>query len=296
MINTILMLLSLLTPRSYALFETPFTSLLSKSTLYFYPSLVYGFVPEFYIAPYSGEGYVLLDFSGEKISQGALVSVSRGGMLTILGLRKGSNSVGLGVNYARESGSINAAVVSFTHRTGVFGYDIGFLFEDRPQYNYASLYCRTFRNVTDQMDLIAGLRGIMDENRGLSGFIGIIFSPVSGQYIEGTLGYAPWLRQVYLSLGASHQFYKNFALSMGFYYPFETLDIQSVTRSLFESPGVLPPYPDFRLGFDIQDNSSIYTLGFALDYKVVQEFISTGVFNPSAYEFKVSVSVYFYSF
>ncbi len=296
MINTILILLSLLTPRSYTLFETPSVSLLSKTTLYFYPSTAYGFVPEFYINPFSGEGYFLITTGGEKISQGAMVSASSAGMMTILGLRKGASSVGMGLHYTKETESIDAAVFSFSHRTDIFGYDVGALYEDRAFHDYKSLYLRAFKSITDQTDVIAGLRGIFDENRGLCGFLSFISSPVSGQYVEGTIGYAPWLKQIYLSVGASHQFYRNFALSMGFYYPLKTLNAQSLTRSLLESPGVLPPYSDFRLGFDIQDNASIYTLSLALDYQAVRELISTGTFHPSTYEFKLSVSVYFYSF
>ena len=296
MLSSLLMLFALITPRTFALFETPFTSLLSKSTVYFYPSLVPGFVPEFYVDPFSKEGYVLLTGGNSCFSSGGVISVSDRGLFVCLGLRRGSNSLGFGMNYNRGSENVNSVVFSFSHRTAVFGYDAGFLVEGRDTRKYVSGYVRTFRNITDQIDIVAGIRGISDEDRGISGFLGTIFSPVSGQYMEGVIGYAPWLRQLYISASVSHQFYRNFALSMGFYYPLKDFSFSPVSRSILESPGNLPPYPDFRIGLDLQDNSSIYTFSFALDYKVVQDFISTGVFHPSTYEFRTAFSVYFYSF
>ncbi len=297
MINTILLLISLITPRSFAMFETPINSLLSKATVLFYPSLVNGFVPEFYLDPYKGEGYFIYSKELKGITPGGMLYASRNGLMAISSLKRGVNSVGLGINYTRASGDINTTTFSFSHRTSYFGYDIGALFEKRSEHDYYSAYLRAFKSIGDETDIVLGLRGIKEENAGLSGFCSLIFSPVSGEYLEWVLGYSPWLRDIYVSLGMSHQFYKNIAFNLGFYYPFKTVKNASVLpHSYLEAPSIIPSYPDFRIGFDIYDNSSIYALSLSLDYSVIKDLLDTGRFSPSFYNFDLSLSAYFYSF
>ncbi len=297
MINTLLVLLSLLTPRSFTMFETPINSLLSKATLFFYPSLASGFVPEFYVDPFDNEGYFLISKEINKVLFGTMAYASSYGLYSLVSIRRKANSLGFGINYSGELEGIDAFVISFSHRTSSFGYDAGVLVENKSTHDYISGYFRTFRNLGDQTDMIVGLRGISEEHKGLEGFAGLIFSPVSGQYIESFLGYSAWLRKFYVSFGMSHQFYRNFALSLGFYYPLMTFESTSLmSRSILEVPGVLPAHPDFRIGFDMQDNSSIYTLSLALDCSVVRDFLESGRFAPNTYAFRTAISVYFYSF
>ena len=297
MINTILFLISLITPRSFAMFETPFTSLLSKSTTLFYPSLVSGFVPEFYLDPYKGQGYFTYSKGFKGVMPGGMLYTSKYGLMALTCLKKNKNSVGIGVNYTRGTGGVNTTTFSFSHRASTFGYDIGALFEKRSEHNYYSAYLRAFRSMGDETDIVLGLRGIKEENTGFSGFGSLIFSPVSGEYLEWVLGYSPWLRDIYVSLGMSHQFYKNIAFNLGLYYPFKTFDnAPFLSHSYLETPGVLPSYPDFRIGVDIYDNSSMYALSVSLDHAIFKDFIASGSFSPSLYNFNLSLSVYFYSF
>ncbi len=293
----LLLIFTLITPRSFALFESPFSSILSKNTVFLYPSLVPGYVSEFYINPYKGEGYLLLSTNIKKYMAGGMLYSVDSSLISSLGLRKAANSLGFTVDYSKVNSDVNAAAVSFSHRTQMWGYDVGFLMDRRSTYTLYSAYLRSFMNVSDEVDIIGGLRATSGEERALSGFAGMLFSPVSGQYIELTTGYTPWLRTFYISSGVSHQFYKNFALSMGFYYPLYTLtDAPSVTLSRLEIPDVLPSVPDYRLSFEFMDNSSIYTVGIGLDYSVLKALLKEGRLKSTPYTLNLGFSIYFYSF
>lgn len=297
MLNTILFILSLITPRSFVNFEVPVISLLSRSTIFFYPSVSTGYVPEFYIDPLYGEGYFLYNFEKGNKTIGSMFYASSYGLFSLFSIREGKKSIGIAINYFRDANRINAFVSSFSYRSSVSGFDVGFLTEKRTLYNYFTGYVRAFRRVGEQTDVVFGLRGIKEREKGIVGFINLIFSPVSGQYVTGTLGYSGWLRNFYVALGMNHQFYNNLAVYMGFYYPFKTIDeAPQLSRSFLEAPGILPSYPDFRFGFDIQDNSSIYTLSLSFNYQSIRDFINSGQFAPRLYEFHTGLSVYFYSF
>ncbi len=278
------------------MFETPFTSLLSKNTVLLYPSLITGYVPEFYINPYKGEGFLLLGSTVKGFSLGSMVYSADSALISVFGFRREANSFGITLHYSHVNKGLNAISFSFSHRTQDYGYDIGFLYDRRATDLY-STYLRGFLNLNDMLDAVMGLRGFYEQEKTLSGFLSFILSPVSGQYLELTLGYTPWMRQFYFSGSVSHQFYRNFAVSMGFYYPIT--DVENAPRvalSRFEVPNTLPSLPDFRVSFEFMDNSTLYSLGVGMDYSVLKDFIQSGRFTSTPYTLVTGLSIYFYTF
>lgn len=278
------------------MFETPFTSLLSKNTVLLYPSLAPGYVPEFYVNPYRGEGYFIFSRGDKKLSFGSMLYSGDSTLVALFGLRKNENSIGFTLDYSSVNEGINAISFSFSHRTPEYGYDLGLLYDRRVR-DLLSAYVRGFWNINDMLDAVLGLRGFYEQDKAVSGFISAIFSPVSGQYLEMTLGYTPWMRQLYVVTGVSHQFYRNFALSMGFYYPLKDFeDVSRVSLSRFEVPSVFPSLPDFRVAFEFMDNSTVYNLGVGMDYSVLRSLIQSGKINSTPYTLTTGLSIYFYSF
>lgn len=290
------MVLALFTPRSFVMFETPFTSLLSKNTLLLYPSLAPGYVPEFYINPYKGEGFLLFSSTIKRITAGGMLYSTDTSFIPLVGIRRGENNVGFAISYSRINEAINGASFSFSHRSAEFGYDLGVLY-DKEAAGLYSAYVRSYITFGDMTDAVFGIRGLYDENPALSGFFSLLLSPVSGQYMELVLGYSPFLKNLYFAAGISHQFYKNFSLSMGFFYPILHTDaFPAVSLSRFELPATLPYRPDFRCSVELMDDSGIYTFGIGMDYSLFKTLVQTGRVVATPASLVTGISVYFYTF
>ena len=278
------------------MFETPFTSLLSKNTLLLYPSLAPGYVPEFYINPYKGEGFLLFSSTIKKLTVGGMLYSTDTSFIPLVGFRRGENNVGFAIDYSRINESLNGVSFSFSHRSAEFGYDLGILY-DRVPTRFFSAYARSYITIGDMTDAVFGIRGIYDEKPALSGFFSLLLSPVSGQYMELVLGYSPLIRNLYFSAGISHQFYKNFSLSLGFFHPILHFNGYPVaTLSRFEMPSVLPYKPDFRCSIELMDDSAIYTFGIGMDYSLFSTLVQTGKIIATPATLVTGISVYFYTF